>query len=317
MAAHTRSQTTVVLVLAALATVAAAATSEAIDRVRVYYREGSSVSVQVIPDGRAALQFRSTGSDRYELIGDTQSLVGKSYALRIENHGRYRIKVVVGIDGVNAFFRKPVQGYARADVGAVLAAREVRTIKGFQLDGEQAQRFVFSPPEYSEGRGEGRVGEIELHVYEEWRPERDVPKLDEELSGRVEAARPGLGTTTGDDFDSQVRRVRFVSATPEPVARVVLLYGREEGFRPPSPPSGKLGVTIERHPSGCRVTGVEPGSIAEEVGLRRGDIIVKADSEDEPSPQTLRRVLRDKDRGDYLFLEVERGRHLLTFKIRM
>lgn len=315
MTAHSRFLATTFLILAALA---AATSVEAVDRVRVYYRGGSSVSVQVIPDGRAALQFRSVGSDRYELVGDTRSLVGKSYALRIENHGRQRIKVVVAIDGVNAFFRRPVEGYARADVGAVLASREVRTIRGFQLDGDQAQRFVFSPPEFSEGRREGRVGEIELHVYEEWRPEPGDMRLDQEMAGRAEAAKPGLGTTTGDDFDSQVRRVRFITATPEPVARLLLLYGREEEEREDYyPRPGRLGVVVERHPSGCLITGVEPDSLADDVGLRRGDVIIKADSEDEPSPQTLREVLRDKDSGEYLFLEVERGRHILTFKIRM
>lgn len=315
MAAHSRSLATTLLILVALA---AATSVEAVDRVRVYYRGGSSVSVQVIPDGRSALQFRSVGSDRYELVGDTRSLVGKSYALRIENHGRQRIKVVVAIDGVNAFFRRPVEGYARADVGAVLGSREVRTIRGFQLDGDQAQRFVFSPPEFSEGRREGRVGEIELHVYEEWLPERGDMKLEEELAGRAGAAKPGLGTTTGDDFDSQVRRVRFVSATPEPVARLLLLYGRDdEEWEEPYPRTGKLGVVVERHRSGCLITSVEPDSLADDVGLWRGDVIIKADSEEEPSPQTLREVLRDKDRGEYLFLEVERGRHILTFKIRM
>lgn len=319
MTGRDRFGTTVALgLLAALALGLAATADAATDRVRVYYREGNSLSVQVIPDGRRAIQFRNEGGDRYEMIGDTRVLMGKSYAIRLENNGRERIKVVVAVDGVNAFFRRPVEGYARADVGAILAAREVRVIQGFQVDEEQAQRFVFSPPEFSEGRRRGRIGEIEVHVYEEWRPERDGMKLDQEMAGRAEAAKPGLGTTTGDDFDSQVRRVRFVAATPEPTARLLLVYGApEEGREDFYPRSGKLGVVVERHPNGCQITSVDPGSLADDVGLRRGDVIVKADSEDEPSPQTLRELLRDKQSGDYLFLEVERGRHLLTFKIRM
>lgn len=313
-----RSQAATITILAALAMLAAATPSAAVDRVRLYYREGNSISVQVIPDGRPPLQFRSTGGDRWQLVGDTRSLVGKSYVVRLENHGRQRIKVVVAVDGVNAFFRKEVEGYARADVGAVLGAREVRVLKGFQLDGEQGQRFVFSPPEFSEGRRRGRVGEIEIHVYEEWRPERDGGKFDQEMAGRAEAAKPGLGTTTGDDFESEIRRVRFVSATPEPVARLLLLYGHEEEGRDVFyPRRSRLGVTVERHPSGCLITEVEPDSLADDVGLRRGDVIVKVDSEEEPTPRRLREILADKDRGDFLFLEVERGRHVLTFKIRM
>lgn len=319
MSPHARSLATTIAALAALAALAAATPAEAVDRVRVYYREGNSVSVQVIPDGRRPLQFRSLGDDRYELAEDTRPLVGKSYALRIENHGRQRIKVVVAVDGVNVFFRRPVEGLARADVGAVLGAREMRTIRGFQLDGNQAQRFVFSPPEYSEGRRQGQVGEIEIHVYEEWRPERDGIKFDQEIAGRAEAARPGLGTTTGDDFESEVRRVRFVSATPEPIARLLLLYGREEEANAEVllPRRSRLGVVVERHPSGCLITEVVPDSLADDVGLRRGDVVMKVDSEEEPTPRQLREILDGKRPGDYLFLEVERGRHVLTFKIRM
>jgi hypothetical protein len=299
----------------------ALAAEAAQDRVRVYYREGSSLSVQVIPDGSPGLQFRNEGGDRWVMTGNTRALVGKSYILRLENNGRQRIKVVVGVDGVNAFFRKRIEGYARADVGAVLGSREVRVIKGFQVDEEEAQRFLFSPPEFSEGqdvRG-ARVGEIEVHIYEEMRPEKDIFLQKGDVPQPRAEGGPPIGTTTGDDVDSQIRRVRFVSATPEPAARVLLAYGRPEREieREDVRPSGVLGVVVESHPRGCRVQSVEEDSIAEDVGLRRGDIIIKADSEDEPSPQMLRRLLRGKGEGNYLFLEVERGRHLLTFKVRL
>ncbi|MCU0291354.1 MAG: PDZ domain-containing protein [Thermoanaerobaculaceae bacterium] len=292
------------------------------DRARVYYREGNSISVQVIPEGRSPLLFQGEGDDKWIFTGDTRKLVGKSYSIRLQNHGRLRIKVVVGVDGVNVYFRKPIEGYAREDVGAVLGPGEVRFIKGFQVDMSEAQQFVFSPPEFSEGqRIEGsRVGELEVHVYEEWRPEPGGIAMEKQDGGRAEgAAKPDIGTTTGDVIDSNVRRVRFVPATPEPAARMLLVYGRpEEGWvREDYRPSSRLGVVIDRVGNGSRITSVEPDSLAEEVGLRRGDVIIKVDSEEEPSPETVRQVLRGKGRGDYLFLEVERGRHLLSFKIRM
>lgn len=292
------------------------------NRPRVYYREGNSISVQVIPDGRSPLVFESEGDDKWVFTGDTRALVGKSYSIRLQNHGRLRIKVVVGVDGVNVYFRKPVEGYAREDVGAVLGPGEVRFIKGFQVDMSEAQQFVFSPPEFSEGqRVEGsRVGELEVHVYEEWRPEPGGIAMEKQDAGRAEGApKPDIGTTTGDVIDSNVRRVRFVPATPEPAARMLLVYGRpEEGWsREDYRPSSRLGVVIDRVANGSRITSVEPNSLAEDVGLRPGDVIIQVDSEEEPSPEIVRQALRGKDRGDYLFLEVERRRHLLTFKIRM
>lgn len=308
------------MVAAVLAVLGLSLTSAvAQERAMASYRSGSSLSVRVILDGWRNLPLRSLGGDRYEVVGDAKLLMGKNYTLRLENHGRDRIKVVVAVDGVNAFFRKPVEGYARADVGAIMEGREVRVLRGFQVDDRTAQEFVFSPPEFSEGRYQGRIGEIEIHVYEEYRPERDGLKLDKEISQLPQAARPGLGTTGGDDVDSKVRRVRFVAATPEPNARLLLAYGRPdrepEPFYPPQ--SGRLGVVIERHPNGVLISSIERGSLADEVGLRDGDVIIKVDGERRPSPQELRDILRDKDRGDYLFLEVERGRHLATFKIRM
>ncbi|HNX51798.1 MAG TPA: PDZ domain-containing protein [Thermoanaerobaculaceae bacterium] len=309
--------------LAASVLVLALVAEAAPDRVRVYYREGNSVSVQVIPEGRPAMTFLSEGSDRWVFTGDTRPLVGKSYAIRLQNHGRLRIKAVVGVDGVNVFFRKPIEGTAREDIGAVLGPGEVRVIRGFQADMSAAEQFVFSPPEFSEGqRVEGsRVGELEVHIYEEWRPEPGGIAMGRPDGGRSEGAPggPDIGTTTGDVIDSSVRRVRFVSATPEPAARMLLVYGRpDEGWRREDyRPNSRLGIVIDRAENGSRITEVEPDSLAEEVGLRRGDVILKVDSEEEPSPQTLRQILKDKGRGDYLFLEVERGRHRLTFKIRL
>ena len=46
-------------------------------------------------------------------------------------------------------------------------------------------------------------------------------------------------------------------------------------------------------------------------------LLTKVDTYARLTPAVLRRVLRDKRPGEYLFLEVLRGRHTVTFKARL
>jgi hypothetical protein len=292
------------------------------DRLRVSYGRGNSLFVQVIPDGRPPMPFESEGSDAWAFRGDTASLVGKSYTIRLENRGRSRIKVVVGVDGVNAYFRKPIAGTADRDIGSILGPGQNRVLTGFQADEETAQRFVFSPQEFSEGgpvRG-ARVGEIEVHVYEEYRPDVDVGRSQNRESPAPSAA-PSIGTTAGEDVDSDVRRVSFRASTREPIARLELAYGRPDPVRQPPPEPdqalGPLGVAVEQQRDGLRIVHVERDGLGDEIGLREGDVITKVDTYARPTAAVLRRILRAKGRGDYLFLEVLRGRHVANFKTRL
>ena len=295
-------------------------------RVRVPYGNGNTLSVQIVPDGRAALPFVSESPDAWTFQGDTASLVGKSYNVRLENSGHSRIKVVVGVDGVNVYFRKPIAGAADRDVGSILAPGQTRVVTGFQSDELTAQRFVFSPQAFSEGaavRG-GRVGAIEVQVYEEYRPEERRPDADRSRSNSAPgaaAAPPGIGTTAGDDVDSDVRRVSFTASTREPIARLELNYGRPDQGRGPMPEDdrslGRLGVAVEQGPDGLRIVRVERGALADDLGLREGDVLTKVDTYARPNAAVLRRVLHDKRPGEYLFLEVLRGRHTVTFKARL
>ena len=68
---------------------------------------------------------------------------------------------------------------------------------------------------------------------------------------------------------------------------------------------------------GVLVTGVQPGSLAEEAGLRQGDTIVRADGNLYPEMEELRHILRQKGRGELLVLELKRGRHEVTMRIRL
>lgn len=291
------------------------------DRVQASYGGGNSVFVQVIPDGRGAMQFEREGPGAWVFRGDSESLVGKSYTIRLENNGSNRIKVVVGVDGINVYFRRPIVGTADGDIGSILGPGQRRVLTGFQSDEQTAQRFVFSPPEYSEGvPARGRIGEIHVHVYEEYRPYRDRSEPGATKSAPNAGAGAEVGTTSGEDVDSEIRRVRFTAATREPEVRLVLAYGR------PDPDQGqeqddryvrRLGLGVERHPDGLRVVRVEPNGLGDEVGFREGDVIAKVDTSVRPSSIVLRRILRDKRPGEYLFVEVRRGRHVANFKIRL
>jgi hypothetical protein len=295
-------------------------------RLRVSYGSGNTLFVQIVPDGRAALPFLSEGPDTWEFQGDTASLVGKSYTVRLENSGRSRIKVVIGVDGVNVYFRKPIVGAAGRDIGSILGPGQSRTVSGFQSDEQTAQRFVFSPRAFSEGASVpgARVGAIEVHVYEEYRTpvyRQDEGRSGNSLAPNASAAPPGIGTTTGDDVDSDVRRVAFTASTREPLARLELNYGRSDVGGAPVPEDdralGRLGVSVEQGPDGLRIVRVERRALGDDLGLREGDVLTKVDTNIRPTPAVLRRVLRDKRTGDYLFLEVLRGRHTVTFKARL
>jgi len=300
------------------------ASGAAQDRVRVSFGSGNSLYVQVIPDGRAPMRFESDAPHAWIFQGDTAALVGKSYKIRVKNRGRSRIKVVVGVDGVNAYYRKPLTGTADRDVGSIVGPGQTRVLTGFQVDERTAQRFVFSPEGFSEGarvRG-ARIGEIDVHVYEEYRPEAyrsDRDRGQNSAAPSSAAPRPTIGTTAGDDVDSNVRRVSFTASTREPIARLALAYGRPEPDprRDDDRALGPLGVAVEQHPEGLRIVRVERGGLGDEMGLRDGDVIAKVDTYARPSAQAFRRVLRQKRPGEYLFLEVLRGRHVASFKARL
>ncbi len=95
--------------------------------------------------------------------------VSRSYSLVLKNRRADRLKVVVGIDGLNAYHREPIVGRSDGDVGSIVGPREKRTLHGWQVNDSLAQRFVFNPPEWSEGQGQtdSQIGKITVQVYRE------------------------------------------------------------------------------------------------------------------------------------------------------
>lgn len=285
------------------------------ESVRLDFGRGS-LQVEVVPDRGSALAFRRDRPDQWSVTRDLSPLMGTPYSIRLTNRSTERIKVVVAIDGLNVLFKQPVRGLAREDLGYILSPRRAQTVAGWQVSELEGQRFELSPGHWSEGqsRWDDQVGLIEIHVYEQDR--RPAPRTDE-VGSPEENAASSVGTTSGEDFENEVRHVRFRAATREPIARAVLQYGR------PAPPhrGDRLGVSVVQDRGGLRVVEVAPHSLADEVGLRVGDVITSVNDDGYPSPVDLRDATNEKtyQRGNrgYLLLEVERGPHGLTMKISL
>ncbi len=70
-----------------------------------------------------------------------------------------------------------------------------------------------------------------------------------------------------------------------------------------------IGLRVEAADGGLTITSVQRGSLADEKGLRRGDIVLGANGQETPKVEDLaREVLRGIDRGG-LLLVVQRGRY--------
>lgn len=290
---------------------------------------GGAVEVQLVPDGGKALNLKPRDPNHWSFDGATEALVGGSYSIVLRNTSSERLKVVVGVDGLNVYGKEEIVGRADGDTGSILSPWETRTLRGWQMDHMTAQRFVFSPPEWSEGQGrtDSRIGMIVVQVYRErqrgWFGIRDQDatrlapgKTAEGCLERKASPSPQIGTTSGDDVTSHVRTVRFDNLTIYPEAWAEIDYGRHPE-PPPRPRTGVLGVSVFTCDLGSRIERVVPGSVAAEAGLQPDDIIVRVDTVNRPSARQLSEILRSKTTGDFVFLKVQRGRHELSLKIRL
>ena len=129
---------------------------------------------------------------------------------------------MVGVDGLNVYEREEVVGRSDADTGSILSPWDDRTLRGWQVGHHRAERFVFSPPEWSEGEGrtDSEIGLLTVQVYREWQrprwesrgerdgaaggppsasapaPRRQGDEAKEAPEARAQAARPPIGTTS-------------------------------------------------------------------------------------------------------------------------
>lgn len=167
------------------------------DSIRLAVADGQ-LAVSLRPDGGRALRLLRDHENRWVFAGDTGGLVGEPYAIVLRNDTSERLKVVVGVDGLNVYEREVVSGNARDDVGSILAPWSERVLRGWQIGDHRAQRFVFSPNEWSEGQGrtESRIGLVTVQVYREWREPR-WRHHDEEWRDGGAAPRPSSGAPRG------------------------------------------------------------------------------------------------------------------------
>ena len=313
---------------------------------------GGSLDVALVPDGGAPLRLGSAGPHRYTFTGATAALVGRSYSVRLRNRTGERLKVVVGVDGLNVYAKETIVGSSDGDTGSILDPWSDRTLAGWQLDDERAQRFVFSPPEWSEGQGitDAKVGLLTVQVYSErplqrWLERRGAQGEPGGAAGSVgarpapaeaqaeearapstktqadagSAPRAPIGTTSGDEVTSEVRTVAFDAATRYPEAWAVIDYGTARVARVPRPSieeEERLGLTLEPARDGARIVAVAPGSPAERAGLATADVIVRLDTTFAPSVEQACDILRRKGSRDFAFVRVRRGANELAIKLR-
>lgn len=83
----------------------------------------------------------------------------------------------------------------------------------------------------------------------------------------------------------------------------------------PLPPP-RLGVALEEHEKGVRIADVTPGSLAEQTGLRRDDIITEVAGKSAKRPLHLIAAVRSQPGGTWLPLKLQRGGEPIEVVVR-
>lgn len=112
----------------------------------------SGFSVEVVVDGRPAVQYAAYGT-RY-----IEAIKGREYAIRLRNPLGVRVAVALSVDGLNTIDAR--HGDARSARKWVLEPYQTVTISGWQTNNEQARRFYFTTEEQSYGRWLGKTQDL-------------------------------------------------------------------------------------------------------------------------------------------------------------
>ncbi|WP_224242858.1 trypsin-like peptidase domain-containing protein [Hyalangium gracile] len=133
--------------------------------------------------------------------------------------------------------------------------------------------------------------------------------------GDVVAEMGGSRISDADDFDTRVRGYPARSAFP-------LVLFREGGLRtlqvtpvefPPrlveSLAWERLGLRVKEARGAMAISGVRPGSAAQEIGLEPGDVILKVNNQPVANSDAFREALLTARRGRSVLLLVRRGRY--------
>jgi S1-C subfamily serine protease len=76
------------------------------------------------------------------------------------------------------------------------------------------------------------------------------------------------------------------------------------------PPAGVLGVNLKEKNEECYIDSLTAGGASEKAGLKKGDVVVKIDTEIIRTPADARLVLWNKKPGDRVHVEVHRKQAL-------
>jgi uncharacterized iron-regulated protein len=94
------------------------------------------------------------------------------------------------------------------------------------------------------------------------------------------------------------------------------LYGVETRPATDDARRPRLGIGVEAAPGGVRIRDITPGSVAEQAGLRPGDVITDAAGEPVRDPAEVAATVRRQPPGTILPLTVQRGQQTLEIQAR-
>jgi uncharacterized iron-regulated protein len=84
----------------------------------------------------------------------------------------------------------------------------------------------------------------------------------------------------------------------------------------PASPPPRLGVRLEMASDGVRIEGVMQGSLAEQTGLKAGDVVVQAAGQKPGDIQDMIRLVQRQPAGTWLPLQIRRGAETLEMVVR-
>ena len=109
---------------------------------------------------------------------------GSEYSLKIKNHNGYRVKVIIGIDGIN-IVNSELIGDSKDEIGYILEAYQETIIKGYRIDDKSVGSFKFVAKNAAyantdKGQEGKTTGVIICRVYRE--KESQLDKMAKQLS---------------------------------------------------------------------------------------------------------------------------------------
>lgn len=118
----------------------------------------------------------------------------------------------------------------------------------------------------------------------------------------------------GDEIPEEIRKelekrgINLDQEAPENGGTMIKVEKKtDKPSKPATTKKAQLGVNIESHPIGVRISGVLPESSAERAGLKTGDIITQVNDQKVAEVEELVNAIRGKKPGDVIIVRYDRG----------